>query len=218
MNQIGFVKIHRKLLNWEWYSNLPARVLLIHLLLIVNYEDKKWQGKVIKRGSCITSVSKLSVETRLTIKQVRIALDNLERTNEITRYTTANYTEISLNNFDKYQDVTNQRAKQGQTKGQTKDKQKGKQKGKAENSTNPSISAKNSGYNLDKGKLNGKQDDAKRANQTATTKEYNNTNVLLSKEEKKERKGSPASAASEGGDGGSPEFVKGSGIYGGFDF
>lgn len=175
MNQVGFVKIHRKLLSWEWYSNLPTRVLFIHLLLKANYADREWQGKTIKRGTYITSIAKLAKDSGLSIRQTRTALSNLEMTNEVTKCSTSKYTEITVNNYDKYQEVTNKKA----NKRQANDKQNDKQ--------------------------------------TTTREEYNNTSYY-SKEEKKERKGSPASAASESGDGGSPEFVKGSGIYGGFDF
>lgn len=175
-NDNGFIKLHRKLLNWEWYSNLPTRVLFIHLLLKANYADREWQGKIIKRGTYISSIPKLAKDSGLSIQQTRTALINLQSTNEITKCSTSKYTEITVNNYDKYQEPTRKRT--------------------------------------DKQQTNNTQDNR----QSTTREEYNNTNVLLSKEEKKERKGSPASAASESGDGGSPEFVKGSGIYGGFDF
>ena len=46
----GWIKIHRKIIKWEWYQDLPTKSLFFHLLLTANIEDKKWQGKVISRS------------------------------------------------------------------------------------------------------------------------------------------------------------------------
>jgi len=101
---IGFLKLHRKLLEWEWYSDINVSRLFIHLLLKANFEDKKWQGKVIKRGELVTSLSNLANETNLTIQQVRTAINKLKSTHEITSKTTNQFTYISLCNYSIYQD------------------------------------------------------------------------------------------------------------------
>ena len=64
----GFVKIYRKFVDWEWYTDINTKTLFLHLLLTVNYEEKKWRGTVIERGQIVTSLSSLSEETGLTIK------------------------------------------------------------------------------------------------------------------------------------------------------
>lgn len=115
MNQVGFVKIHRKLLNWEWYSNLPTRVLFIHLLIVVNHVDTTWKGIVIKRGSTITSIPKLAKDSGLSIQQTRTALNNLQSTGDITKCSTSKYTIISVNNYDKYQEPTRKATGKQQT-------------------------------------------------------------------------------------------------------
>jgi hypothetical protein len=46
---IGWLKLHRKLLQWEWYPDVNVRLVFIHCLLKANYEDKHWKGKLIKR-------------------------------------------------------------------------------------------------------------------------------------------------------------------------
>ena len=40
----GWIKLHRQILDWEWYDDINVKVLFLHLLLTANYEDKKWQG------------------------------------------------------------------------------------------------------------------------------------------------------------------------------
>jgi hypothetical protein len=110
-----FIKIYRKMLNWEWYNDIPTKVLFIHLLLKANWEDKKRHWIEIKRWQYLTSVSKLATETKLTIKQIRASIDKLKRTGEVANETTNNYSLIKLLNYDTYQTV-------GQTEWQTKGK------------------------------------------------------------------------------------------------
>lgn len=99
----GYIKLPRSFLHWEWYQDGNVWRLFLHLLMTVNYEDAKWCGIEVKRGSRVTSVAKLSEETGLSIQQTRTALDKLISTNEITKSTTAKYTVISVKNYDAYQ-------------------------------------------------------------------------------------------------------------------
>lgn len=100
----GWIKLHRSLLEWEWYNDKNTLKLFIHLLLKANIRDNEWQGIIIKRGSFITSRKNLSTETGLTEREVRTTLSRLEKTGEITRKTTNKYTLITLVKYDNYQD------------------------------------------------------------------------------------------------------------------
>ena len=117
----GFITLHRKLLEWEWYDHTNTKVLFIHCLLKANHKPAKWRGFDIKRGEFRTSISNLSKETGLTIKQVRIALDNLVKTGELGKQTTSVNTTISVLKYDNYQTKGKPsdklRANQGQGKG-----------------------------------------------------------------------------------------------------
>jgi len=62
----GWIKLHRSIKDWEWYDDTNATRLLIHLLVTVNYEDKKWKGNTIKAGSLAFSWDTLSNELGLT--------------------------------------------------------------------------------------------------------------------------------------------------------
>jgi hypothetical protein len=99
----GFIFLHREIKHWEWYDEPNTFRLFMHLLLSVNYEDKKWRGKVIKKGQMITSLGKLSEQTGLSVQQVRTALKNLESTHEITHEGNRNYSTISILKWDDYQ-------------------------------------------------------------------------------------------------------------------
>ena len=101
----GYIKLFRKMTEWEWYDDLPTFRLFIHLLLRANYQEKKWHGMIIERGCYITSISNLATETKLSAQQVRTAINRLISTNEITKSSTSKYTIIKVLNYDCYQGV-----------------------------------------------------------------------------------------------------------------
>lgn len=103
MEQDGFIKLHRRIVDWEWYTDLPTFCLFIHLLLKANYVDRDWRGQVIKRGSFVTSYASLSAETALTVEQVRRALKNLQKTGEVEKVSTNKNTLIIVTKYDDYQ-------------------------------------------------------------------------------------------------------------------
>lgn len=104
----GWIKLHRKLLNWEWYSDIPCRVLFLHLLIKVNYEDSKYQGVVIKAGSCAAGYPSLADQTGLTIQQIRTAMKKLISTNEITVNKQPKFSVITLNKWIDHQQDNSQ--------------------------------------------------------------------------------------------------------------
>lgn len=103
MSYQGFIKLHRQVEDWEWYKNIPVKVLFIHCLLRANHKERKWQGINIKRGQFITSLDNLAYETGLTKMQIRTAINKLKLTHEITYQTTHSYSMITVNNWDNFQ-------------------------------------------------------------------------------------------------------------------
>ena len=99
----GYIKLYRKFTDWEWYQDANATRVFLHLLLSANYEDKRWCGKLIKRGQLVTSLERLSDCLKLTIQQIRTALEKLESTGEINKQTTNQYSLITVCKFDCYQ-------------------------------------------------------------------------------------------------------------------
>jgi len=135
----GYIMLHRSLLNWEWYGDVNTKTLFIHLLLTVNHKDQKWQGIVIKRGQRVCSIEKLSQEIRLTIRQTRTALQHLKSTNEVTCHSTPKYTLITVNNYDKYQSMTNRTTNKRQTTDTQNDKQSDNQATNCRQTTDNNI-------------------------------------------------------------------------------
>ena len=104
----GYIKLHRDIMNWEWYKDINVKVLFFHILLKANHKIQKWQGITINKGSFVTSLDTLAFETGLTKMQIRTALKKLILTHEITHETTRQYSIISITNWNKYQDINTQ--------------------------------------------------------------------------------------------------------------
>ena len=91
----GWVKIHRKINDWEWKKKPITLALFLHLIINANHKDKCWQGKLIKRGQLITGRKQLAAETGIPEQSIRTALDHLKSTREITIKSTNKYSIIT---------------------------------------------------------------------------------------------------------------------------
>ena len=120
----GYIKLHRSLLDWEWYKDSNVVRVFLHLLLKANHTDQRWKGNIIKRGELITSYEHLSQEIGdLSISQVRTALEKLKLTGEIASQSNNLFTAITINNYGTYQGVSKPNRKQIANKSQTNRKQ-----------------------------------------------------------------------------------------------
>lgn len=100
---MDYIKLSRKLMEWEWYGNINTCRLFIHMLLKANWKDGKFQGKVIPRGSFVSSIQKLAEETELTMSEVRTAISHLKSTGELTSKSYSKYSIFTVNNYCLYQ-------------------------------------------------------------------------------------------------------------------
>lgn len=114
MLESGYIKLYRSLLNWEWYDDINTKTVFLHLLLTVSIAESQWHGITVPRGSRVSSYSVLAKETRLTERQVRTAISHLEMTGELTRYKHPKFTVFAINNYDKYQLMTDKTTEQRQ--------------------------------------------------------------------------------------------------------
>ena len=131
----GFIVLHRSILNWEWYNDKNTTLLFIHLILTANYVPKEWHGRKIDVGQKVTSLSKLSQEINLSIKEIRTSLKHLQQTGEVACESTNQYTVITVKNYEKYQSRASATASKRQPNGQPGGK-RGASKGQQLNKDN----------------------------------------------------------------------------------
>jgi predicted transcriptional regulator len=111
----GWVKIHRQILEWEWYDDINTCRLFFHLLIKANHKERNYKGKVVQVGETLTGLDKLSYETNLSVQQIRTSLNKLKSTNEITINSTSQGTVIKVVNYEKYQVATSEPTDEQQT-------------------------------------------------------------------------------------------------------
>lgn len=114
MNNQGWIKLHRKLIDTSFYKNANAVRLLIHLLIICNHNPNKfyWNGSEIeiKSGQVITGRKELSRELGISEQSIRSALTTLKSTNTITIKSTNRFSLIEICKWSDYQSPSTSRS------------------------------------------------------------------------------------------------------------
>ena len=117
----AYLKLYKKMLDWEWYDDVNTCRLFIHCLLKANWKSGSWHGIDYEPGQFITSLPSLANETHLTVKQVRVALDHLKGTGEVADLRHGNCRIITVLKWNEYQSEGRPkgrlRADLGQTEG-----------------------------------------------------------------------------------------------------
>ena len=106
----GYIKLHRKLLEWCWYDDDTVFRLFIHILLKANYRAVKWHDITIERGQLLTSTVKLSEELHRGRSTIVRAIEKLESSGVIKAKSTPKYTLITILNYEKYQEIPEEKA------------------------------------------------------------------------------------------------------------
>ena len=119
----GFICLYRQITQWEWYRNPNTFRVFLHILLMANFTDGRFEGKEVKRGQLITSLPNLAKQTSLSIQQVRTSLAHLKSTGEITDTATRHYRIITICKYNEYQIDNRQNNRQVTDNQQTANRQ-----------------------------------------------------------------------------------------------
>lgn len=119
----GYICLYRQITQWEWYQNPNTFRVFLHCLLMANFTDGRFEGREIKRGQFVTSLDHLSKDTKLSVKEIRTALDHLQRTGELASESCNRYRVITVVKYDEYQLEGKQNGKQRASEGQAEGKQ-----------------------------------------------------------------------------------------------
>jgi len=139
----GYIRLHRKLLDWEWFTDSAMVHVWTYLLLRVNWTTRRWQGIEIHPGQVVTSRDRIAEACGLTEKQVRRVLDELEKGRMIERKRAGFGQLVTLVNWAEYQDGPSdegrQRADAGAVSGPFQGRQRaGNEEGEEGEEVNPS--------------------------------------------------------------------------------
>lgn len=99
----GWLKIYRKLTDWEWYTNSEMVHLFLHLILKAAPFEKMWRGIKIERGQVIIGRQKLSAETGISEMKIRTCLSRLQLSGEITIESSNRFSIVTICKYDDYQ-------------------------------------------------------------------------------------------------------------------
>lgn len=111
MNEKGFIKLNRKLLEWRYFKKDNYLKVWLYLLLNANHKNGMFEDKPVKRGQLITSVESISKGTDVSTQSVRTILKKLEG-QELTIKSTNKYTLITILKYSDYQDYISNTNKQ----------------------------------------------------------------------------------------------------------
>ena len=106
MREIGYIKLHRKLVKWRWYTNQVMKSVFLHLLLMANFTKNYYNGVEVRPGQTVTGRRALAEATGLTENQVRGAMTKLKETGEITVKSMGHFSVVTVVNWAKYQAET----------------------------------------------------------------------------------------------------------------
>lgn len=104
----GWIKLHRSILQWEWWDDINTSRLWLTILLHVNHETKQWKGQEIKAGEMVTSYRKLAHLSGLSERSVRTSLTRLQATHEVTCESTHDRTTIRVVKWADFQGLDEQ--------------------------------------------------------------------------------------------------------------
>lgn len=107
MDNLGWIKIHRKIQEWGWAKDPKTGWLFIHLLIGCSHKDCVYQGIPLKRGQWVVSYKTLHGISGVSPRSIRTSLNKLkstgELTHEIVRINSSNCSLITIINWDRYQ-------------------------------------------------------------------------------------------------------------------
>lgn len=160
MSSNGYVKLFRKMVDWEWYGDPNTKAVFLHLLLTANYKRTRYREVTLKPGQTVIGRKSLAETLGMSERNVRTALNRLKTTNEIATKATNKFTIVTIVNWESYQfadgeatnEVTNEPSLKRPASDHTIRKKESKNKRKGVNP--PSLSevseyVKEMGYKMD---------------------------------------------------------------------
>ena len=106
MSDKGFIVINRKITEWKWWGNVYAMSIWLYILMSANWKDGHWAvtGESVKRGSFVTSLSRMADELGLDRRTIKHWLDVFKSDGQVDFVCTRQCTRITVIKYRFYQD------------------------------------------------------------------------------------------------------------------
>lgn len=106
-NYKGFIKLSRKMLDWEHWGDCHTAQLFIVLLFLANHKPTIYKGVECGRGETFITIEGLSKTCRCSNRTIIRSLKKLVESGEIKRLQLSNkLTKTTICKYNKYQDAT----------------------------------------------------------------------------------------------------------------
>lgn len=99
----GYMKLFRKISEWEWYDDPVTFKVFLHFLITARWQDGSWHGIEIKRGEVLESLPSIAQKNGLTVRNVRTAIQHLIDTNSVTIRKVGRCHIYKVSEYEKYQ-------------------------------------------------------------------------------------------------------------------
>ena len=120
MSAIGFISLHRPLLENPIIDDESALRLWVILLLKANYTDQTFRGRVIRRGQLAFATRIFAERWNISRGKLQRVLKKLQKLEAITVEASREYTVVTVVNYNSYQDPKQgDRSTDGTTDGTT---------------------------------------------------------------------------------------------------
>lgn len=103
MKSESYIKLFRKMTEWEHFKDSNTVHVFIYLLILAVGTDTVYNGFRLKAGQYVTTVKQIAESTGLTIKQVRRCIDVLKQSGEIETKSSNQNTVFTVLHYSDYQ-------------------------------------------------------------------------------------------------------------------
>ena len=122
-NDRTYIKLFRRIVDWEWYDDANTFRLFMHILLNANYTPSRYKGYDIPAGACVFGYHAWSEQLNMSVQQLRTAINHLKSTGEITIKTTNKFSIVTLEKWGFWQIEEGQSTSKTTSNQQTTNKQ-----------------------------------------------------------------------------------------------
>ena len=106
----GYLKISRKITEWEFWQTPVAVCWWVHLLFLAEWRT----GKELQPGELITTIRQLKTECGLSVNTIKSYLEQFENAGQISVERNKFGTKITILKFEEYQFIPEKKG-QGKT-------------------------------------------------------------------------------------------------------